>query len=162
MKSWGKKTHLTLSLENAFTFLCIKPQETRKTPFTTYMIMGHRTTRTKLWRPTDCEWVRMKESTSWGHLCVPPSHCLSIIPRGIEVCLIEKCLVFFPLFLLLLKLISKSLGFLEAEVQILSSIRSQAGVCGGLAQSVECLPSLHEALGSIPSTAETGYGGTSI
>lgn len=43
----GKKTHLTLSLENAFTFLCIKPQETRKTPFTPYMVRGYRTTRTK-------------------------------------------------------------------------------------------------------------------
>lgn len=69
---------------------------------------------------------------------------------------------FFPLVFVVVKTISKSLGFLEAEVQILSSIRLQAGVCGGLAQSVECLPSLHEALGSIPSTAETGYGGTSI
>lgn len=98
MKSWGKKTHLTLSLENAFIFLCIKPQETRKTPFTPYMIMEHRTTRTKLWRPTDCEWVRMKERISWGHLCVPPSHCLSLIPQGMEVCLIEKGLFFSPCF----------------------------------------------------------------
>lgn len=48
-------------------------------------------------------------------------HNVSIIPQGMEVCLIDREGSFFFVFVVI------NLGLQETEVQILSCIRSQAG-----------------------------------